>query len=591
MKIRFDNFVHSYKDILMYKNRFKLEKNKSETIKNLVFSAVVISLSFIITGYLLNILENLDYVFLATNTVILGSFLLLRISKEIKFQNRFKIRYSITTAVANDSLQLVAVILLSNTIFFILYMRLVILIPTLIIMLILSTVVPVIINIIEKNMGFYYSTVKHNIFLTSIFVLIMYISLFYILSIESITLSYVVSTLIISILYYYKLSTSRNEYFVNSPLTTTKYLIIFLIVFMSFLNYMIKVSEQQETITNLVVYKPNIQKFITLGEDNIIVEIFSTKEYLFIQTENTIEAYNRNFEHVKTLDILHSKLPYYFISNNQLNVIHSTPENGVTVIGRFAYANRTQYRYDEEWNLIKEGEFINYYNEKTFSFKNYDIAIYKGINDIYVYEPIEEPTENEDNFQSISLHPYDFNARELIVAEKDYAIYKKEGTFHRVTISNGYLSYCGDNVAHMVSLDDYIHDTNNDSIVINDSRCHGLNDQRDYRIPFAFANNQFYIYGSTNEISVYNKSGKFENQVPISNLYYTNVLIDEDLFVSWDYRETTNVVTIYDSINPGKLGVDGTSYIITKPIFILIIGLMLLIDLHIANFSRGHEND
>jgi len=312
MKKYINNFVGDYKAILKIKQNLVFDKTQTNILRNVVLSTLMIALVFVALGWIFKLSENFHYVFISVNTVIVGSFVIFKVVRELKFKYLHKLEYSTFIAISYDVFYLIGLLSLVNTLIILFLLVKIISSILLILILIIGILINFIVYLMYTRIELL-QTNRTNMFLTSLWIGFLYWTLFYVLDIRSIMIAYVVATAIILALYIYKLHLHTDNMHVENILKYT--LLLFGAIFVRY---------------TLLQYDNNIDKIPFLesslsgepiDEPLSNITLFEYNGHLFYQEEGQLFEYDETMHFIeeRTPDI--DNIQYYFTINNQLKAV------------------------------------------------------------------------------------------------------------------------------------------------------------------------------------------------------------------------------------------------------------------------------
>ena len=387
MKRFLNNFVEKYNVILTIKNSNETININKQIIINTLISALIFSLGFLGIGYLLHTLENLYYVFFTTNTVIIGSFVIYKLSYESTYQQRYKTDYNVWISISKELIELVSVITLANTILFQVSFRNMIG-SILIIALIYFNILSVIFHFYVPK---YCDKAKDNrvqIMIHSIVIAGLYFTLFRLIGISNVKLAYSFVTLLIGFFYISKYLLSKLISY--SPiLDILLMLLLFLTLVLNGINYDNINTEEMRLDSSIVQTTYPLSNVITLDESQGNEELYYTKNYIYIVSDATINVYDNNF------NLLTQKAYTDLYKYNSLS-----------------------YSFDRNITVVDDS--LYYIDDLSREVEDYEDNNFRiiGINpDLTLSQtPVYKVTDNNINFQSIE------NFR-LVEIDDKFAVY------------------------------------------------------------------------------------------------------------------------------------------------------------------------
>ena len=543
-------FVQKYKDILELKNTLVYETNKKDMIKNISLLSIIILTIFIIIGIIFNTYENLNYMFYALSMVVIGSFVIYRLSEEAKFKTKYRVDYNILVAIYYDTITLCSVIVISNTTFFYLFINRYFTFVEFVILFIISIALSINRYIIEDKNNIYIKNSGGSVLYTSTWIVLLYIALFYILNIKSPIYTYIVSSGIIVFVYMTKLKLQNSSSKKTKEVSSLVHY-LFAVGIVVFYMYFKMISFFN---VEFIGTEPNIIDVIKVEQGTEIQSIHTTDEYIYVQQYDKMSVYNYDFNLITILEG-----ERFYIYND---VLHSFNEVELDVYEAPYYGEYIQvFFYDSQFNKVDITRIHRIINVFTFE-DEYVHFLYSYLNlsdgltvvyDDFTFESIsvDEFTESFILLQDRTTVIYykDGWIKKAISANENYKA--SRGTYNngkKFSISRG--SEPDDITITIYDFDEYLNDEITSSLVIELGYINVME--------FYYANNQYYFtyhdYDQDKVVfKVFDENGNVVEEL-MDNV--NKIHVSEDIIIQVPESDS-NTMWILDYDNP-------TSYIILR---------------------------
>ena len=552
----------NYEAVLYAKKEHPVFENKLDTLKNAAISVAIFSSVFIIIGFALNIIENLNYVFLSLNTIVVGSFILYLYRREIRYKDKAKLEYDHHIFIAHQVISLLAILFLSNSLFFLLFLRDVLNIINLIVYGVLAIVFSILHYSNERQVMFLSHYPRAKVASSSLLLFVMYVSFFSLLPIANITLNYFLTSIIIIVLYFIKKVFLSNGIFprVMKPIfITCLSLTTFVFIFTSIIA---KVTSIDDSPLNLKLIKNVIsvdQSYELDSEIAYVWKLIQADDRLYLICSGVIEVYSKSMEYLDSIEMPSNAR--YFIGLN----------------GRLGYiTDEIMYSHYSEFYLYYEGEgfrfeqLIEGYSSDCIVFEYegnlscaYSNAVFSTI--ITGSDLIDVDSYTWVNLPNTLLPEYSlyFISDDLLVYGSEYSLKAvgSEGKRNKLYNSNRVLAF-EDSEYRMYTSDEFLKEVRMPLFTVpieyGDTLVFFFDDEY-YRIITIDADSKRILYTLDLEGNIIN----------IADVGSNSIFFAEHLVISYNWRE--NQINELDFDAPGKYIVDKDSYIYPDLFFVLML--------------------
>ncbi|GEM_PF-3009213 len=559
---KYRSFMGNYEAVLYAKKEHPVFENKLDTLKNAAISVAIFSSVFIIIGFALNIIENLNYVFLSLNTIVVGSFILYLYRREIRYKDKAKLEYDHHIFIAHQVISLLAILFLSNSLFFLLFLRDVLNIINLIVYGVLAIVFSILHYSNERQVMFLSHYPRAKVASSSLLLFVMYVSFFSLLPIANITLNYFLTSIIIIVLYFIKKVFLSNGIFprVMKPIfITCLSLTTFVFIFTSIIA---KVTSIDDSPLNLKLIKNVIsvdQSYELDSEIAYVWKLIQADDRLYLICSGVIEVYSKSMEYLDSIEMPSNAR--YFIGLN----------------GRLGYiTDEIMYSHYSEFYLYYEGEgfrfeqLIEGYSSDCIVFEYegnlscaYSNAVFSTI--ITGSDLIDVDSYTWVNLPNTLLPEYSlyFISDDLLVYGSEYSLKAvgSEGKRNKLYNSNRVLAF-EDSEYRMYTSDEFLKEVRMPLFTVpieyGDTLVFFFDDEY-YRIITIDADSKRILYTLDLEGNIIN----------IADVGSNSIFFAEHLVISYNWRE--NQINELDFDAPGKYIVDKDSYIYPDLFFVLML--------------------
>lgn len=557
----FYDFVSKYKAILSIKINNVEKTDYSDIIKEVAKATLMVIFISLIIGYLTKSLQNLNYVVYISNITLLGSFVLYKCIKEIKYKKLIKEEYNIWIAISVHVVMLIGVIALTNSMLYFFVYQDMVSIYDLYILISISFLVQVFLFIMEKTTsGIIFKSYGKIVIGTALWQFILMVGLMLIMNIESITLCYVLSIMILIILYLLtNYLFNREQSIISKEKRYVNDLVVVLLCFIT-VTFLLPTSENYKNIS-LFVTLPNIEKTYVL-EDNLPKgDISSNSEYVFIVSLDTIYLFTHEFVLEKEIEFT-ADIAWSYVNEDIFYIIMIEDEDEKIPYENYEYNNSVLYKLsnDNELEYILESIWIK--DTRLLEYED-------GYIRVYYTQTISRhiPFINMDG--DVSYIPV-VSSQAFIVNDVRFIYFLEEQyDYIRGTYNNGYVIVVLNDAYHIINVEDYFA-----SFLTSDrSDFQYLEDYDNYYIKDFYVTDDLIVAKVRNDvIKVYdlenlNKLGEYE-------FYKTDIYMDNNIMFYYE----DNLVHVAEYNDLYRTVINTNNDIVIKNIVVLLIGLYLVVE-------------
>lgn len=337
-----------YEAILYAKKTNPVIENKIDVLKNALISVAIFSAVFVGMGFALNVIENLNYVFLSLNTTVIGSFILYLYRSEILFKKKTNIEYDHQVIIAHKVISLLSILLLSNSLFFLIFLRDVFNIINLIVYAVLAILFMIIHYANENRVLFLYHYPRMKVASSALLLFVLYVTLFSLLPIQNIALNYTISSIIISCLSLIKIAFFTEAVFpklIKPVFIVCLSISIVIFVFNSIAAHRIILGRESPLDIQITSNVISIENSFATDESNTYLRnLIQANNQIYLIYIESIEVYTLDMAYIESLD---------------------TPEDSHSFLN---YNDRLGYVTDEIMNSNFRGLYL-YYEGEGFRFE------------------------------------------------------------------------------------------------------------------------------------------------------------------------------------------------------------------------------
>lgn len=337
-----------YEAILYAKKTNPVIENKIDVLKNALISVAIFSAVFVGMGFALNVIENLNYVFLSLSTTVIGSFILYLYRSEILYKKKTKIEYDHQVIIVHKVISILSILLLSNSLFFLIFLRDVFNIINLIVYAVLAIMFSIMHYANENRVLFLYHYPRMKVASSALLLFVLYVSLFSLLPIQNIALNYTISSIIISCLILIKKAFFSEAIFpkVIKPVFIVSLSIsIIIFVFNSIAAHRIILGRESPLDIQLTTNVISMENSFATDESNTYLRnLIQANNQIYLIYIESIEVYTLDMAYIESLD---------------------TPEDSQSFL---KYNDRLGYVTDEIMDSNFRGLYL-YYEGEGFRFE------------------------------------------------------------------------------------------------------------------------------------------------------------------------------------------------------------------------------
>jgi hypothetical protein len=264
------DFVNHYKAVLALPIK-RVYFSRKDYVE-LIIAVFIMVGSFVVIGMIVKSLNNIYYTFFMLNTSFIFTFLLSRYKTYLKYATQVNEKYNLYIILTVETMHLLSLIMTFQLIFFYLFFQSIIAVSFYISIAVVSMITTILTIYVQKQMGI----TQFNLVNVILWLLISFACLFYLLPIESLQSKYLISTIIVLLMFLYKLFIQKsNDEQIDDDFTTIVLLIIicFLALF-NLLNFVYTLGflssepiylnqERFRTHQNLLLSKPLVLMILT----------------------------------------------------------------------------------------------------------------------------------------------------------------------------------------------------------------------------------------------------------------------------------------------------------------------------------------
>lgn len=599
MKRFLQSFVLEYRAVLDMKKKYDFNHFRVKAKYNSLISFVLACFIFTGIGFLFNE-SDIHYIYMSINIIVLGTFLMNRLSREIPFKHHYKLDYKIRTQIIYELLYVTIVTLFTNELISLILFRSM----TSVIYLMTQGIILIACLIVyfELDQEIYYQGKRYsaprrtNVLLTVSLFTIQYIVLLYALDIESISLSYIVASVLVYLPYtlislYFQMDIHHLQ-FKNYLTALLICIILFSVLSMGNQDNYI----QREFLSGKYMYNETLQIETELEFKPYKDDIYFTNHFIYIEVDNILYKYNPSLELVETFDYRTTStyIKYQVYTDDQIYLYQSEVIEDNSNIST-DYLCRIS-------NIADQTNIIEYPSKIIDSINDtYDMQYYNE--DFYVSYELEDLNDR------ILLYQDDFNFIGFYDGPYTNEIYRVSSVYSKGNVLlNIRNSDTNNDELFLIDAEDYVQYLNEDEDIFEEQlqlleiEVPPLEQTDSYDIRYELHNyydneDQYYI-NINDYICVYDSDFNLINQSKVVNTSNDSTIIFSDFgFYEFTHGENSNDEHSYISLK--SLDIDylnnqyvvGEFNILNSTSLILIYTLLLSINIEIPGLKNGGEVD
>lgn len=590
MKNYINNFVARYKAILMIKKDQYFASKKSNVVKDVTLSTLLIVLVFGGLALVFGLSKNIHYVFISVNIIIVGSFIIYKVLRERKLQHTHDLEYSTWLAVSYDIAYFIGILSIVQSILILFLFMKVLSILLLIFVLLIGIFANGYVYLMYSRI-IELESYQSNMFVTSLWLISLYVSLFYVLDIRSIALGYIIVTAMVSLLYFYRLHLRTKNSFISSLSAYT--LLLFGAIFF---RYAVLSYDRADYVNKTPFLSATLEYGDALS-DIYNADFFEFQDHIFYQKDGRLFEYDNAMQFLQEWTPSLSNIQYYFATDDTLYVVTSLyPDKPIDGMLRY---EAILYDITDKNAPIQVSSYLQNTRdnvEMMISIDNQLFQIQTGYNDKLILSPIDGD----------SIYPYEFEDGEILYQTPSIIVYVLDQNFYMLrnqqsgysilnkVYSNGKYLYTSSKESCIVDVtDDFLWD---------ESSVQCFNQDWSYLSGFYYDMNHYYFlvrYQDARDrvLKVYTKNLKLiEEARDVENFYFT-----QDLFIASKVNSTTlydedgnangiETIESFFTINPNNLvhyEINGVSPFANNYAFLIGILIIFSLPINLPLFKGG----
>lgn len=582
MKTILNRFVIAYKAILHMKQVYHFNDFIAKPIKNTSISVVILTAILLSGGYVFRLFENIHFVFISLNTIIVCSFVIYQATKELQFKFHHQVNYRTSYAVLLNLIYIFSILFTVNAGLLLLLFVNLVSVLFLILMLTLGLLMNVIYLILSSSVGL--EVKSTNVLIISIWIFLLYLVLFYAIDIKHISIALSLNTFIVGIIVFME-HQLKKLYHMN--LETVIALLFTMLVILVI--YMGRINPSYHPQSVFIENQLN-EKHIMLHSDH---DFEIHKDTLYAQEGNVLYLYSLNLKPLSAIDPgFDHVVQYYFDFDDHLKVIiYSNDQSGLDDTNNaFRYE---QYDISNIENPILEHTFVSSsLLGKTFINIEDELIMIEEMssNEIYNAECLDQVQLGENRI----LYQDDYK---LVFVKDGFLNYFTSSALNSnihnyASYSNGKIIIDGDNddTVTIIDIEDYLLDRDDSKITLDDMILRYIEnfhfDGKKYYLftdtstnYFSYKLTYFHVYDDigksihhveTDYHVFFNETGIYTYQLDSNGIDLNTVTVDSNRMITYQ------MITIHSTFN--------------QTAFLMMLWLLVLIPAVIILKMRGDDN-